>query len=74
MLGTVWNSGTDTAYRVQALVTLFDGQDRVLGYTSVFVGTGSLAPGSSARFDARVPQLGVEPSRYLVTILGSSRP
>ncbi len=68
--GRVWNTGAVSARAVQALVTVFDGQDRVVGVVSGPVGVGPLAPGESMEFDVPLEALGGEPIRYQLVLVG----
>lgn len=68
--GTVWNAGTVTTRDVQAVVTVFDGVDRVVGLIAAPVGDAPLAPGESMRFDVPLPALGGDPIRYQLVMQG----
>lgn len=68
--GTVWNAGTLTTRDVQAVVTVFDGADRVAGVIAAPVGSGPLAPGESVRFDVPLATLGGDPIRYQLVVQG----
>ncbi|MBN1965945.1 MAG: hypothetical protein JW910_14940 [Anaerolineae bacterium] len=66
--GTIWNIGDATAAEVEAIVTFFDGADRVVGYVAGTVSEAPLPAGGSVRFDLNVPALDLEPARYLLAI------
>lgn len=68
--GTVWNAGTVLTRDVQAVVTVFDGVDRVVGLIAAPVGDAPLSPGESVRFDVPLTTLGGEPIRYQLVVQG----
>lgn len=72
--GTVWNVSAGPVYAAQAVVTLFDGSDRVLGVVVADIGNGALGAGDSVRFDAPVSGEGGIPVRYQLTMTGRSQP
>jgi len=72
--GTVWHVGDAPAYDPQAVITLFDSADRVIGVAAASIGDGPLPPGGSLRFDVPLPPGGAEPVRYQVTIQAHRQP
>ena len=68
--GRVWHTGTVAVQDVQAVVTVYDGQDRVVGVVTHPVGEGSFAPGESWEFDVPLAALGGEPIRYQLVMIG----
>ncbi len=72
--GTVWYLGDAPAHDPQAVVTLFDSADRVVGVTVASIGDGLLSPGGSLRFDVPLPAGEVEPVHYQVTIQARRQP
>ncbi len=73
--GTVRNSGGQTAYNMQVIITLFDAQERAIGYTTASLGQGfPLEAGAAAQFDAPIPRLGGSPASYLVTVQAQTQP
>ncbi|MBN2472632.1 MAG: hypothetical protein JXN59_18050 [Anaerolineae bacterium] len=68
--GRVWNTGTASIGAVQALVTVFDGQDRVVGVVTAPVGEMALAPGESRAFDVPLDALGGDAIRYQLMMVG----
>jgi len=72
--GTVWHVGDAPAYDPQAVITLFDSADRVIGVAAASIGDGPLPPGGSLRFDVPLPPGGAEPVRYQVTIQARRQP
>lgn len=68
--GRAWNTGAVSVRAVQALVTVFDGQDRVVGVVIGPVGVEVVAPGESVEFDVPLGMLGGEPIRYQLVLVG----
>ncbi len=66
--GTLWHTGDAPAYDLQAVITLFDSADRVIGVAAASIGDGPLQPGGSLRFDVPVPPGGAEAVHYQLTI------
>ncbi len=73
--GTVRNTGGQTAYNMQVIITLFDAQEHAIGYTTASLGQGfPLEEGATAQFDAPIPRLGGSPASYLVTVQAQTQP
>jgi hypothetical protein len=70
--GDVVNQSGGPAYFVKAVVTVFDDQSRVVGFSSVFLQKSPLLPGDVDRFEVTFPELGGGAIRYALALEGRS--
>lgn len=66
--GTLTNTGTQPVRDPLAAVTVFDASRQVIGAWFEALAEGVLQPGDSITFSVRVPELGGQPNRYIVSI------
>lgn len=68
--GEVTNHGDRPAYRLRAVVTIFDAEQQVVAAWYSDLAEPALAVGASAPFQVTVPEMGGQPVNYIVTVQG----
>ncbi len=68
--GTVTNSSDKTIRQPRATVTVFDGDQNVIGAGFSDMTPTELAPGASATFQIILPEMGGDPENYIVNVQG----
>ncbi|MBC7814386.1 MAG: hypothetical protein H7175_24735 [Burkholderiales bacterium] len=70
--GTVTNISEMPLERLRAVATVFDTRQNVIAAGFSDLSTSSLAAGASAEFQVIIPEIGGEPSQYIVNIQGAA--
>jgi hypothetical protein len=68
--GEVTNTGERLARQLRATVTVFDSAQHVIGSAFADLSPGTLAPGETVPFSLLLPEVGGEPTNYVVSIQG----
>jgi hypothetical protein len=68
--GEVTNAGERLARQLRATVTVFDSAQHVIGSAFADLSPGTLAPGETVPFSLLLPEVGGEPTNYVVSIQG----